>query len=115
MKVKWKKTLSSIRNLPGGGPQGCPLGQQSYISQSNENASFVPEDDCYKWIDDLSILEIVNLVTIGISSYNFKHHVASDVAIDQYFLSSENIKSQFYMDQICSWTSENEMKLNENK
>ena len=36
----------------------------------------------YKWVDDLSILEIVNLVNIGLATYNFRFHVASDVGID---------------------------------
>ena len=61
------------------------------------------------------VLEILNLITAGLSSYNFKYHVASDIGIDQLFLPSENIKSQSFMDNICEWTNLNKMKLNESK
>ena len=37
--------------------------------------------DRYKFVDDLSLLEVINLLTVGLSTYNFKNHVASDVAI----------------------------------
>ena len=36
-------------------------------------------DEKFKFIDDLSILEVINLVMSGISSYNFKNHIASDI------------------------------------
>ena len=60
MIIKWKGNISKPRTLPGGGPQGCPLGQNSYISQSNSNSSFVPENDRFKWIDDLTVLEVIS-------------------------------------------------------
>ena len=115
MIVKWKNTLSSVRPLPGGAPQGCPMGQESYNSQTSQNADFVDPQDRYKWIDDLSLLEIINLIVSGTSSYNFKHHVASDVGIDQKYLPSQNIHSQDYADKISQWTQQNQMKLNEDK
>ena len=37
MKVKWHVTFSTVRDLSGGGPQGCYLGQQEYQSQSNDH------------------------------------------------------------------------------
>ena len=115
MKVKWKKSVSSIRDLPGGGPQGSSVGLLEYDAQSNDNTSFIPEDDKYKWVDDLSVLEIINLITVGISSYNFKQHVASDIGVGQLYIPPENIKSQEYLDNIEAWTQKNKMKLNENK
>ena len=60
-------------------------------------------------------MEIVNLVTIGLSSYNFKSHVASDVGIDQYFMDPRNLRSQSYLSQISTWTENKKMKLNEDK
>ena len=112
MKVKWHGLLSSERDLPGGGPQGCSIGLQEYDSQTNKNCDFVAEDERYKFVDDLSLLEIINLISIGLSSYNFKQHVASDIAVDELYLPAENIKSQDYMHQIESWTKSNKMKLN---
>ena len=115
MHVKWKGKLSSEKKLPGGGPQGVPLGQYSYISQSNSNSSFVPEENRFKWIDDLTILEVINLISIGLASYNFKQHVASDIGIDQKYLINKKTKSQQYMNEICKWTDSQKMKLNEEK
>ena len=115
MVVKWHGELSSERNLPGGGPQGATMGILEYISQTTGNVNFVSEDERYKFIDDLSILECINLVSAGICSYNFNNHVASDIGIDQHFLDSSNIKSQEYIDRISKWTIDNKMKLNENK
>ena len=115
MHVKWKDHLSEERLLPGVGPQGCPFGQESYTSQLNSNVSYVPPDDRFKWIDDLNILEIINLVTVRLSSYNFRNHIASDIGIDQKYMSNENIESQGYLKQLCRWTDKFKMKLNEEK
>ena len=42
-------------------------------------------------------------------------YVASDIGVDQKYLSSQNILSQSYMDNICNWTKKQKMKLNEEK
>ena len=115
MHVKWRGTISEKRNLPGGGPQGCSMGIFEYLSQSSSSAQCVDQSLRYKWVDDLSILEIVNLVNIGLSTYNFRLHVASDVGIDQHFLSPQNLQSQSYLNDIFEWTNENKMKLNIDK
>ena len=73
-----------------------------------------PEDK-FKFVDDLSTLEKINLITIGLASYNFKQHVASDVGVDQLFLPNKNIQAQSHMDSISDWTDRNKMKLNEKK
>ena len=86
-----------------------------YDSQSNDNADFLLPEDKYKFVDDLSMLEIINLIAVGLAAYNFKQHVASDVGINQLFLPSENIASQSYMNNICDWTEKNQMQLNERK
>ena len=111
MKVKWHTKYSSTRSLPGGGPQGCDLGRLEYLSQSNDSANFVPNEDKYKFVDDLSLLEIINLISIGLSSYNFKHHVASDIAINELYLPTENTKSEKYLAALEDSTNKNKMKL----
>ena len=96
--------ISSMRNLPGGGPQGATLGILEYTSQSNHNCDFVEADMRYKFVDDLSILEKINLINIGATSYNFRQHVASDVGINQLFVPSSNLKAQNYLNNIQEWT-----------
>ena len=115
MKVKWRDLLSKVRALPGGGPQGGTLGIESYLSQINSNRDFLDDDEKYKFIDDLSILKIMNLISIGFSSYKLYNHVASDIGIEHSYLDSKNIKSQEYLNKVSDWTDQNEMKLNCNK
>ena len=54
MKVKWHGLESTLRDMPGGGPQGCLLGQLSYNSQSNDSGACVSEDDRFKFVDDIT-------------------------------------------------------------
>ena len=97
--------------MPGGGPQGCYLGGIEYTSQSNSSGRCVPAEDRYKFVDDLSLLEIINLITIGLTSYNFKNHVAPDIAIWESCLPPNNIESQNFLNSIEEWTDHKKMKL----
>ena len=115
MRVKWKGLLSTPRALPGGGPQGGTLGIEEYLSQNNDNAEFLDYDEKFKFIDDLSTLELINLLSIGLASYNYHSHVPSDVAVGNLFIDPNNIKSQSYLEKIEKWTESKQMKLNKNK
>ena len=97
-----------------GGPQGSWSGQQSYIISSDDNADCVPEDDQYKYCDDLSILELL-LLGDALTEYNFMEHVASDVGVDQRFLSAQGLATQLNLDKIALWTENNLMQLKESK
>ena len=61
MSVKWKGCQSTVRDLNGGGPAGATFGLLEYLSQSNNFADMVNEDDRFRFMDDLSLLENVNL------------------------------------------------------
>ena len=88
---------------------------EEYLSQSNNNTDFVDPEEKFKFIDDLSIIEVLNLINIGLSSYNFHQHVASDIGIENSYLDASNIKAQTYLDKVAEWTKEHEMKLNDKK
>ena len=115
MKVKWNGKVSSIRNLNGGGPQGGLLGILEYLSQTNNNTDFIPVQEKFKFIDDLSTLEIINLISVGLSCYNSKYHIPSDIAEHSQFVPAANLKSQKYLNSLSKWTEENQMKLNKQK
>ena len=116
MKVKWNNTTSSTHTLTGGGPQGGLMGILEYLSQTNKNTDFIEPDDKFKFIDDLSFLEIINLISLGLSSFHFKSQVPSDINMNHnQFLSQSNLKSQAYLNEINDWTKENLMKLNTEK
>ena len=85
-----------------------------YISQSNDNADCIEEEDRFKFVDDLSFLEIIYLLNVGISSYNIKGHVPSDVPTHNQIIPNTNLKSQEQLGKINKWTEERKMKLNVN-
>merc|ERR1711954_617574 len=72
MKVKWNGKLSSTHGMKGGGAQGGLPGIIEYLSQTNDCADFLSNEEKYRFIDDLSIIEIINLISVGILSYNSK-------------------------------------------
>ena len=114
MEVRYNGKYSSTHKLPGGGPQGTLVGLIEYFVQSNDNADCVDQDLRFKYVDDLSILELV-LLSGWLTEYNFKHHVANDIGIDEYYVSAENLKTQKDLNSIAEWTRLNLMELNEKK
>ena len=79
MKVKWHNTVSKSLNLPGGGAMGASLVNWEYLSQTNDSAECIPVEDRFRFVDDLSTIEIINLLTIGLSSFYMKHQIPSDI------------------------------------
>ena len=115
MSVKWHGCQSVPRNIKGGGPQGATLGLLEYLSQSNNSADCVQLEDRYKFVDDLTILEVVNLLTVGITSYNLKQHIPSDLPLHNQFIPPQNLHSQDWLDSIDEWTDNQKMVINEKK
>ena len=65
----------------------------------NQMTNFLNEEEKFKYIDDLSMLELVNLISIGIANDNFKANVASDIGIGHKYLPPENVPLQNYIQQ----------------
>ena len=114
MSVCFNSEESSLYSLIGGGPQGSWTGQECFLVASDDNASFVEQEDRYKFCDDLSILELIMLGNI-LTEYNFHEHVASDIGLGERFLPAQGLATQENLDKISLWTSENLMKLKESK
>ena len=115
MSVKWHGCQSVPRRINGGGLQGATIGILEYLSQSNDNAWCVSQKDRFKFLDDLSLLEIVNLLTIGLSSYNVRRQVPNDIPHHNQFIEPHNLKSQQWLDNINEWTINQKMMINEKK
>ena len=115
MSVKWKGKVTEPRRINGGGPQGATIGILEYLSQSNKSANCVNQEERFKFVDDLTILEIVNLLTIGLTCYNIKYQVPSDIIEGNQFIPAVNLKSQGYLEEISEWTKAQKMKLNQSK
>ena len=114
MQVRYNDSYSGTYQLPGGGPQGTLLGLIEYFVQSNDNADCVEPDLKFKFVDDLSFLELVMLAGI-LTEYNFKQHIASDIGIDELYVPAESLKTQSDLDNIAEWTHQNKMQLNTKK
>ena len=50
--------------MPGGGPQGTLLGVLEYLVQCNNNADCVDETLRFKYVNDLTFLELISLSTM---------------------------------------------------
>ena len=112
MKVKWHGHFSSERELNGGGPKGSTFGIWEYLSQSNDNAQCLDEEDRFKFVDDLSFLEVIYLLNVGIATYNIHAHVPSNIPTHNQVIMGNNLKTQSQLNSINEWTNQQKMKLN---
>ena len=115
MVVKWHGKTSKELQLNGGGPQGGYFGILEYQCQSNSSANCVEPNSRFKFVDDLTTLEKINLLLIGLTSYNTKQQVPNDINESNLYIPSENLKSQHYLNEIHKWTENQKMELNEDK
>ena len=69
----------------------------------------------FKFVDNLTILEVVNLLTVGITSFNIKQEVPSDINIHNQWIPPQNLKSQEWLDQIDDWTENQKILINTEK
>ena len=114
MTVQWHGAQSSSFSLPGSTPQGSSF-LLEYIALSNDNADYVPQEDKFKYQDDVTLIEVVNLLSVGIASYNSRQHVSSNLPVHNQVVDSGHLQSQKYLDKISEWTKSKKMKLNERK
>ena len=115
MKVKWHGEISTERHLNGGGPQGATFGIWEYLAQSNNNADCVDPNYRFKFVDDLTVLEKINLLIVGLTSFHTKQSVPSDVLENNLIIPAENLNSQNYLNEIKKWTDNQKMILNQKK
>ena len=115
MYVKWHNKISHEQHLNGGGPQGSIFGILEYLAQSNNNSDCVECSERFKFVDDLTILEKINLLLIGMASHNSHEQVPNDIPSDNQIISAEHLKTQEHINSIQSWTENQKMILNESK
>ena len=60
----------------------------------------IDKEEKFKFADDLTALELVNLISIGMSNFNVKHSVPSDIPIHNGYIAPENLRTQEYLDAI---------------
>ena len=109
--VRYNSAESSLIELVGGFPQGSLIGQDAYLVASDDCADQIDQEDKYRYVDDLEILELIRLTGILID-YDTKSHVPSDIGPHQQFLPPESYNTQSYLNSISDWTNSSLMKLN---
>ena len=113
IQVKWNGMFSKVMKVNAGSAQGVSAGGVlEFLSLTNGNLFFLEDDEGWKYIDDTNFIEVINLTLAGLSSFNFKQQVCSDIATDAYYLSPTNLNSQQTINKICEWSKLNYMKLN---
>ena len=115
MQVKWHSKLSTSRNLPGGGAMGATFGIWEFLSQTNHNIDCVPEEDRFKWVDDVTLIEILNLISIGLTSLYVRPEVPNDLPEHGQWIPGDQTKTQKYLNTINQWTEDHKMALNPKK
>ena len=91
------------------------LGIWEYLAQSNSSADCVPAEHRFKFVDDLTVLEKINLLIVGLSSFNSRASVPNDIGDHNQFIPVQFLKSQDYLNTIKEWTDRQKMILNQNK
>ena len=76
---------------------GATLGIWEFLSQTNNNADCVPVEDRFKFVDDLTVLEVINLVNMTIEPYNITKHVPSDISTNNQYINGNQLNSQKYL------------------
>ena len=115
IRIKWHGKMSKPRKMPGSGAMGSTLGNWEFDAQTNHNADCVPAKNRFKFVDDLSLLEVVNLLNIGLSSMNIRNQVPNDLPVHGQFVENRNLLSQKYLDEINKWTENQQMEISGKK
>ena len=102
MYVRWHGEISSRKKMPGSGAMGATFGILEFLSQTNNNSDSIPIEDKYKYFDDLTTLEVIQLLSVGLTSLNVKKHVPSDLPLHGQFIDKTQLKSQKYLEQLNS-------------
>ena len=66
-------------------------------------------------MDDLTVLEKINLLVLGLASFNCHTTVPSNIPDHNQFIPAQHLKSQCYLDEIKEWTEKQKIVLNQKK
>ena len=70
-----------------------------YMLQSNDNADCVDEDIRFKFVDNLSVLEVVMFSSL-LAEYDFNQHEANDIEMDEHYVPSTSLKTLANLESI---------------
>ena len=114
MGVTFYGKLSKLWDLVGGSPQGSLVGQDCYMESSNDCTEGMEDEDIFKYIDDLNLLEIVSMLDL-LQEYKYIEHVPNDIGVEDRFLPPQSFHMQQELNRITSSTKDNLAKINTRK
>ena len=106
MYIRWHCKVSSKQKMPGSGAMGATFGILEFLSQTNNNAESIPVENRFIYFDDLTTLEVVNLLSIGLSSFNVRYQVPSDLPLHGQYVDHNQLKSKIYLQQLNKWSED---------
>ena len=71
-----------------------------FLKQTDNNADCAPIEDRFKFVDDLTTLEVIKLLSFGLGSYNYKHHIPSDVPTNGHYVENTHLRTKEYINHI---------------
>ena len=96
-----------------------PKEEDSPIDPKNMDPKleYLPLDpkNVFKFIDDVSLIEVINVISAGLTSYNYKRNVPSDIAQNGHFLPPQNVHTNMHLAKISDWTNKQLMQINRQK
>ena len=85
-RMKHNGVISEISHQPGSEAQGASLENQEFINQTNENVQRVPTEKIFKYLNDLTTLDIINLLIVRLLGYISNSNLPFDVPGYSYLL-----------------------------
>ena len=73
------------------------------------------ESERFKFVDDLTFLEIIYPLNVGLATYNVKQHIPSEFPTHNQIIISDNLKSHKHLNVINDWTKKKKMKIHVKK
>ena len=74
--------------------------KQRVLRQTNKIADIISQEDKYNFVNDLSVLETIHLLCIGLTSHNLKLLEAVGLPTDRQII--DNLITQLYLDSISA-------------
>ena len=104
MSVKWHDCFSDPIQINGGGPQGATLGILVYLSLSNSCSEFLEADNKFRFIDDLTVLEVIDLLSLKVKKFDIENSVPNDIPTHNNVVEPKDLKTQEILNKLSKWT-----------
>ena len=75
----------------------------------------MPQSDRFKFVDDLTILEVIYLINIEMASHHMKQPILNYIPVNGQTIPTAHLKSQKFIKDMNQWTTKHEMTMSVSK